>query len=61
MHFTTIQNIMASSHPYPLLAWFIMHPEVEQQWNLAQMLQPIGLGMLALGAIILAYGILVKK
>jgi hypothetical protein len=34
---------------------------VQQQRDLAELLQPIGLGLLALGAIMLAYGVLVKK
>jgi len=59
--YTTIQNIITSSNPYPLNSWFIMHPEAQQQWDTAQMLQPIGLGLLALGAIMLLYGVFVKK
>lgn len=58
--YSTIQNIITSSDPYPLNSWFILHPEAEQQWNLAQMLQPIGLGLLVFGAIMLAYSMFVK-
>jgi len=47
--FSTIQNIYA------------IHTELKQRWDLAQLLQPIGLGLLALGAIMLAYGVFVKK
>ena len=57
--YTTIQNMLAVyDNPSGM---FYLYPEVKPQWDLAQLLQPIGLGMLALGAIILAYGILVKK
>ena len=34
---------------------------VQQQRDLAELLQPIGLGLLALGANMLAYGVLVKN
>lgn len=57
--YTTIQNISATYGIF-LSTTFITNPEVKQQWDLAQMLQPIGLGLLALGAIMLAYGLFVK-
>jgi drug/metabolite transporter (DMT)-like permease len=57
--YTTIQNINAT---YIQLSYaFHMNPELKQQWDLAQMLQPLGLGLLALGAIMLLYGVFVKK
>jgi len=40
---------------------FLIHPNLKGQWDMAHMLQPIGLGLLALGAIMLAYGVFVKK
>jgi hypothetical protein len=40
---------------------FLFDPALKQRWDLAQMLQPLGLGVLALGAIMLLYGVLVKK
>lgn len=45
----------------PLSYFFHCYPRFQQQWNLALMLQLIGLGMLALGEIMIAYSILVKK
>ena len=59
--YTTIQNILALAYPYPLSTYLTIYPEVETQWYLAQTLQPLGIGLSALGAIILAYGLLVKK
>lgn len=56
--FVTIQNMYAT---YTIPSNFFYLPEVKQQWDLAQLLQSIGLGMLALGAIMLAYGVFVKK
>lgn len=61
--YTTMQNIIAIansniSHP---LDWLLTYGGYEQQWSLAQTLQPIGLGILVLGAIMLLYGLLVKK
>jgi len=41
--------------------YFSDYPEIKQQWDLAYTLQPIGLGLLALGANMLAYGVFVKK
>ena len=59
--YATIQDIIAKKSPYYLSQYFLMYPEAKQQWDLAQMLQPIGLGLLALGAIMLLYGVFVKK
>lgn len=57
--YTTIQNMIAIyDNPSGM---FFLHPEVKPQWELAQMLQPVGLGLLALGAIMLLYGVFVKK
>jgi len=56
--YITLQNLYAT---YTQPSNFFYLPEVKQQWDLGQLLQPIGLGMLVLGAIMLAYGVLVKK
>jgi len=56
--YTTIQNIR--NEPIYRM-WVSLDPQVESQWNLAQTLRPIGLGLLALGAIMLLYGVFVKK
>jgi len=56
--YITLQNLYAT---YTISSDFFYLPEVKQQWDLAQLLQRIGLGVLVLDAIILAYGILVKK
>lgn len=59
--YQTIQNIKDSAYPYPLSTYLTIYPEIETQWYLAQVLQPLGFGLLVLGAIILAYSLLVKK
>ena len=61
--YTTMQNIIAiaNSNPSHPLDWLLTYGGYAQQWNLAQTLQPIGLGLLALGAIMLAYGLWAKK
>jgi len=56
--FTTIQNIYIVHGDW---GRYFYLPEVELQWKLAQTLQSIGLGMLAIGAIMTVYGNLVKK
>jgi hypothetical protein len=56
--YITLQNLYAT---YTISSDFFYLPEVKQQWDLAQLLQRIGLGVLVLDAIILAYCILVKK
>ena len=37
------------------------HPELKQQWDLANTIEPIGLGIFVLGAIVLAYGLWAKN
>jgi len=59
--YETIQNIKDRAYPYPLSTYLTIYPEVETQWYLAQALQLFGLGILVLGAIMGAYGLLVKK
>lgn len=54
--YTTIQNMYASWEHLSLY-----RSEVRLRWDLAQILQPIGLGMLVLGAIIIAYSLFVKE
>jgi len=56
--YITLQNLYAA---YTQPSYFFDDPAVKLQWDLGQLLQPIGLGMLVLGAIMLAYGVLVKK
>ena len=58
--YTTIQNIEDSAGYVPLVSYFLIYPQVKQQWDLANLLQPIGLGMLVLGAIMLAYSVFKK-
>lgn len=57
--YMSIQNMLAA-YDTPS-GMFSSHPEVKPQWDLAQLLQPIGLGVLALGTIMLLYGVFVKK
>jgi len=59
--YSTIQNIKDSAGYVPLVSYFLIYPALKQQWDLANLFQPIGLGMLVLGAIMLAYGLWVKK
>ena len=53
--YTTIQNMYGSFEHLRLHS-----SEVRQRWDLAHLLQSVGLGMIVLGAIMLLYGILVK-
>lgn len=59
--YQTIQNIKDSAYPYPLSTYLTIYPEIEAQWYMAQILQPIGLGMLVLGGFILGFGLRVKN
>jgi hypothetical protein len=59
--YSTIENIKASVGYHTFATYFLLYPEIKQQWDLANILQPIGLGMLVLGAIMLAYGLWVKE
>jgi len=55
--YSTIQNISAAyprGIPYTL-------PETKQKLDLAQMLQPTGLGLLALGTTVIVYSVFMKK
>jgi len=59
--YSTIQNIKSEAG-LGGVGWYLdLYPQYRQQWDLANLFQPIGLGMLVLGAIILAYSLLVKK
>lgn len=60
--YSTIQDIKyrVDSTPYSLDLYFLVYPAAKQQWDLANLLQPIGLGVLVFGVIILAYGLLVR-
>jgi uncharacterized protein YjeT (DUF2065 family) len=56
--YTTIQSISET----PI--WHmdsLRDPQVESQWNLAQTLRPIGLGLVVLGTIMLFFDFFVKK
>ena len=52
--YMTIQNINATAIRF---MGSFLNPNVESQLFLAQILQSVGLGLLALGAIILLYGV----
>ena len=54
--YSTIQNLTPYTH-FP----FSLDSQQQAQWDLMNLIQPISLGMLVLGVIILAYGLLVKK
>lgn len=57
--YTTIQNIIHDARGWDSLEHYFSHkPELRQQWDLANVFQPIGLGLLVLGIIMLAYGAL---
>lgn len=57
---TTIQNIIHdASWGWDSLEHYFSHkPELRLQWDLANIFQPMGLGLLELGIIMLAYGAL---
>jgi len=40
---------------------FSLDDQQQTQWDSANLIQPIGLGMIVLGVIMLLYGLLVKK
>jgi len=57
--YTTIQNIIHGARGWDSLEHYFSHnPELGLQWDLANIFQPIGLGLLVLGIIMLAYGAL---
>lgn len=57
--YTTIQNIIHGARGWDSLERYFSHnPELRLQWDLANIFQPIGLGLLVLGIIMLAYGAL---
>jgi len=58
--YSIIQNTKDVTTPLTILTYFNMHPDAKTQWDLAQIIQPIGLGILVLGAIMLAYGLWMK-
>jgi len=54
--YSTIQNLIPYTH-FP----FSLDSQQQAQWDLMNLIQPVGLGLLALGAIMLLYGVFVKK
>jgi len=58
--YSTIQNITSQAGLSGVEYYLFRYPQYRQQWDLANILQPIGLGLLILGIIMLAYGFLKK-
>ena len=57
--YSTIQNIIHGARGWDSLEHYFSHnPELRLQWDLANIFQPMGLGLLVLGIIMLVYGAL---
>ncbi len=59
--YSTIQNTIAQASISGVEYYLYRYPQYRLQWDLANILQPVGIGALVLGAIMLAYGLLAKK